>query len=32
MGLDIKYWWPVYNVFDEIKSFDGKIEAGYYYI
>ncbi len=28
----VKYGWPVYNVFDEIQSFDGKIEAGYYYI
>ena len=32
MGMDVKYGWPVYNVFDEIKPFDGKIEAGYYYI
>jgi hypothetical protein len=32
MGMDVKYGWPIYNVFDEIKPFDGKIEAGYYYI
>ncbi len=25
MGLDVKYGWPVYNVFDEIKPFDGLI-------
>ena len=30
MGLDLKYGFPVYNVFDEIKPFDGKIEAGFY--
>ena len=24
--------WPVYSVFDKVKSFDGEIEAGYYYI
>jgi hypothetical protein len=30
MGLSVKYGWPVYNVFDEIKPFDGKIDAGYY--
>ena len=28
--MGVKYGWPVYNVFDEIKPFDGKIEAGYY--
>ena len=56
MGQDVKYGWPIYNVFDEVidlyyvyhvyetnsngervaiaheKVFDGKIEAGYYYI
>jgi len=32
MGLGVKYGWPVYNVFDEIKPFDGKIQAGYYYV
>ena len=32
MGLDVKYGFPVYNVFDEIKPFDGKIEADFYYI
>jgi hypothetical protein len=26
------FGWPVYSVFDEVKSFDGEIEAGYYYI
>ncbi len=24
--------WPVYSVFDEVKPFDGDIEAGFYYI
>jgi hypothetical protein len=32
MGLGLKYGWPTHNVFDEIKPFDGKIEAGYHYI
>jgi len=32
MGQDVKFGWPVYSVFDEIVPFDGKIEAGYYYV
>ena len=30
MGLDIKYGRPIYNVFDEIKPFHGKLEAEFY--
>ena len=29
MGKDCTFGWPVYSVFDEVKSFDGNIEAGY---
>ena len=32
MGKDCTFGWPVYSVFDEVKSFDGNIEAGFYYI
>ena len=32
MGQDIKFGWPIYNVFDEVKPFDGKIETGFYYV
>ncbi len=32
MGKGLSYGWPVYSVFDEVKSFDGEIEAGFYYI
>ena len=32
MGYDLKYGYPIYNVIDEIKPFDGKLEAGFYYI
>jgi hypothetical protein len=32
MGKKCTFGWPVYSVFDEVKSFDGSIEAGYYYI
>ena len=32
MGEGLKFGWAVYNVFDEIKPFDGIIEAGCYYI
>ncbi len=32
MGLDVKYGCPIYNVFDEIQSFDGKIGADFYFI
>ncbi len=26
------FGWPVYSVLDEVKPFDGDIEAGFYYI
>ncbi len=32
MGKECTFGWPFYSVFDEVKSFDGYIEAGYYYI
>jgi glyoxylase I family protein len=32
MGTRLSFGWPVYFVFDEVKSFDGDIEAGFYYI
>ncbi len=32
MGLDCVYGWPVYSVFDEVKPYDGVIEAGFYYV
>ena len=32
MGENCSFGWPVYSVFDEVKSFDGNIEAGFYYI
>ena len=32
MGENCTFGWPVYSVFDEVKSFDGNIEAGFYYI
>ncbi len=32
MGNGLSFGWPVYSVFDEVKSFDGEIEAGFYYI
>ena len=32
MGKGLSFGWPVYSVFDEVKSFDGEIEAGFYYI
>ena len=32
MGYGLSFGWPVYSVFDEGKSFDGEIEAGFYYI
>ena len=32
MGQDVKYGWAIYNVFDEVKPFDGKIETGYYFV
>jgi hypothetical protein len=32
MGEGLLFGWPVYSVFDEVKSFDGEIEAGFYHI
>ncbi len=32
MSGDCTFGWPVYSVFDEVISFDGEIEAGYYFI
>jgi hypothetical protein len=32
MGKGLSFGWPVCSVLDEIKSFDGEIEAGCYYI
>jgi hypothetical protein len=32
MGLGLKFGWPIYNVFDEVKPFDGEIKTGFYYI
>ncbi len=29
---DVKYGWPIYNVFDEVEKFDGVISAGFYYV
>ncbi len=32
MGDGLSFGWPLYSVFDEVKPFDGDIQAGYYYI
>ncbi len=32
MGKGLLFGWPIYSVFDEAKSFDGEIEAGFNYI
>ncbi len=32
MGQDVKYWWPIYNVFDEVEKFDGVFPAGFHYV
>ncbi len=32
MGNGCSFGWPVYSVFDEVKSFDGEIETGFYHI
>ena len=32
MGKGCSFGWPVYSVFDDVKSFDGEIETGFYYI
>jgi hypothetical protein len=32
MGQDVKYGWPIYNVFDEVEKFDGVFSAGFYYV
>lgn len=32
MGQNIKFGWPVYNIFDEVTKFDGTIETGFYFV
>jgi len=32
MGQDVKYGWPIYNVFDEVEKFDGVFSAGFFYV
>ena len=32
MGIDIKFGFPIYSVFDEVKSFGGVFKTGFYYI
>ncbi len=32
MDKGLSFGWPVYSVFDEVKSFVGEIETGFYYI
>ncbi len=32
MGQDVKYRWPIYNVFDEVEKFDGVISVDFYYV
>ena len=32
MGIDLKFGWPIYNIFDEVVNFDGVIAAGFYYV
>ena len=29
---DVKYGFPIYSVFDEVKTFDGLLEAGFFYV
>jgi hypothetical protein len=29
MGQDVKFGWPIYNVFDEVEKFDGVISTGF---
>jgi hypothetical protein len=32
IGMDMQFGWPVYNIFDEVQKFDGKMTAGFYYV
>ena len=32
MGQGLKYGWPIYNVFDEVVTFDGKLAPGFFYV
>ena len=32
MGQGLKYGWPIYNVFDEVVKFDGKLAPCYFYV
>ena len=32
MGQGLKYGWPIYNVFDEVVKFDGKLAPGFFYV
>ena len=32
MGQKIKFGFPIYNIFDEVKPFDGEIKTGFYFI
>ncbi len=32
MGQNLKFGWPVYNIFDEVKPFDGEIKTGFYFV
>jgi hypothetical protein len=32
MGQDVKFGWPIYNVFDEVVKFDGVISTGFFYV
>ena len=31
-GSNLKYGWPIYNVFDEVAQFDGKLAPGFFYV
>ncbi len=30
MDEGLSFGWPIYSVFDQVKSFDGEIEAGFF--
>jgi hypothetical protein len=32
MGQGLKYGWHIYNVFDEVVKFDGKLAPGHFYV
>jgi hypothetical protein len=32
MGQGLKYGWPIYDVFDEVVKFDGKLTPGFFYV